>query len=268
MPTPQGGKWTSVKGEISAYVSGRGNVTPQQIIGSTISAAGGLSLRSPREGPGRDAGGAGGSGGGVSGGRRTRGAGGSSVGRAAAGLAGFGAALGTRGLAQALYSFGIEDLRGRPAGEVISRIADHLSEGLHGLEQDVLRGAIQQAIYNAAELTGDPTYENLETSLQAFLSSEGLEGLIELFLTQYVFDRVWLLIEDYVNKRTDSQGDISNMEIAVEQACRSNVHDEIEYHKTNGSFDNLDWFGADGHRVAETVVSGLEDRLRSQGAAQ
>jgi len=95
-----------------------------------------------------------------------------------------------------------------------------------------------------------------------------LEGLIELFLTQYVFDRVWLLIEDYVNKRTDSQGDISNMEIAVEQACRSNVHDEIEYHKTNGSFDNLDWFGADGHRVAETVVSGLEDRLRSQGAAQ
>lgn len=270
MPTPKGGKWTSVKGEITAYLAGNGNVTPQQIIGSTINAAGGLSLRSPIGGTGSGGGGAGSSvgGGGASGGRRTRSAGGSSVGRAASGLAGFGAMLGTSGLAQALEALGIEDLRGRPSGEVISRIADHLSSGTHGLEQDVLRGAIQQAILNAAELTGDSTYDNLEASLQTFLSTDGIEGLIELFLTQYVFDRVWLLIEDYVNKRTDNQRDISNMEVAVEQACRSNVHDELEYHKTNGSFDELDWFGIDGLRVAEAVVSGLEDRLLAQGGDQ
>lgn len=266
MPTPKGGKWTILKGEISDYLSGNGNVTPQQIIGSTISAAGGLSLRSSIGITG--VGGAAIGGGGVSGGRHTRIPRGSSVGRAASGLAGFGAAIGTGGLAQALDSLGIEDLRGKPAGEVISRIAAHLSEGLHGLEQDVLRGAIQQAIYNAAELTGDPTYENLEVSLQTFLSRDGVEGLVELFLTQYVFDRVWLLIEDYVNKRTDSQSDISNMEVAVEQACRSNVHNELEHHKTNGSFDNLDWFGTDGLRVADSIISDLEGRLRVQGAAQ
>lgn len=269
MPTPKGGKWTSVKGEITNYLAGKGNVTPQQIIGSTISAAGGLSLRSPIGGTGSGGGGAGSGGRGrsASGGQRARSAGGSSVGRAASGLAGFGAMLGTGGLAQALKSLGIEDLRGRPAGEVISRIADHLSDGLHGLEQDVLRGVIQQALLNAAELTGDSTYENLEASLQAFLSSDGIEGLVELFLTQYVFDRVWQLIEDHVNKRTDSQSDISNMEVAVEQACRSNVHDELEYHRADGSFDNLDWFGNDGLRVADAIVSGLESRLRAQGAA-
>jgi len=268
MPTPKGGKWTGVKGEISGYLSS-GDVTPQQIISSTISAAGGLSLRSSAGGTGggraaeRVGGGGGGSGG------RTAGSGrGHSVGRAASGLAGFGTALGTGGLAQALDSLGIEDLRDKPAGEVITRIADHLSDGLHGLEQDVLRGAIQQAILNAAELTGDSTYENLEASLQAFLSREGIEGLIELFLSQYVFDRVWLLIEDYVNKRTDNAGDITNMEVAVEQACRSNVHDEVEHHKAAGSFENQDWFGRDGLRVAESIVSGLENRLRAQGAVQ
>jgi len=255
MTTPRGGKWTGVKGEISSYLSGAGSVTAQRIIGSTIDAAGGLSLRSPSAGAGRggDSGGGGASGGG---------SGGSSVARAVSGLAGFGVTLGKDGLTQALTSLGIEDLRGKPAGEVISRIADHLSKDVTGLEQDVLRRAIQQAIYNAAELADDPTYENLDESLQTFLSREGIEGLIELFLTQYVFDRIWLLIEDYVNKRTDTQADISNMETAVEQACRSNVHDEVELYKREGHFDNLDWFGRDGLRVAEAVVTELEQRLR------
>jgi hypothetical protein len=261
MPTPKGGKWTDVKREINDYISGEGNVSPQKIVGSTIAAAGGLSLRSP----------AGGSGGGGGGGRVTGGGtSGRSVARTISGLAGFGTALGTGGLTQALNSLGIEDLRGKPAGEVISRIADHLSADVNGLEQDILRGAIQQAIYNAAELADDPTYENLEASLQTFLSREGIEGLIELFLTQYVFDRIWLLIEDHVNKRTDSQADISNMETAVEQACRSNVHNEIERHKIERNFDNLDWFGRDGLRIADTVITDLESRLQeaAQGGAE
>lgn len=271
MPTPRGGRWTGVKGGISDFLSGGGGgVTAQQIVGSTINAAGGLPVPSavgPNRG-GRAAAGTGG-GGGSGGGRRTRGGGrGSSVGRAVSGLAGFGATLGAGNLAQALERLGIEDLRGKPAGEVIGRIADHLADGLHGLEQEVLRRAVQDAICNAAELTGDPTYENLEASLQTFLAREGIEGLVELFLTEYVFARVWLLIEDYVSKRTDNANDVSNMELAVEQACRANVHDEIGQHKEDGSFDKQDWFGRDGLRVAEILVSGLETRLRAQGAVQ
>lgn len=112
MPTPTGGKWTGVKSEISEYLSG-GNITPQQIISSTLNAAGGLSLRSSA---GSTSGGASamGSGGrsGASGGGRIMGGRSSPIGRAASGLAGFGTALGTGGLAQALDSLGIEDLRG------------------------------------------------------------------------------------------------------------------------------------------------------------
>lgn len=268
MPTPKGGKWTGVKSEISEYLSGSGNVSAQQLIGSTILAAGGLSLRSAPGGTGQGRAGGGGGGGGGGGAMRGLREGRGSVGRAASGLAGFGSELGSGGLTRALDSLGIEDLRGKAVGEVISRIADRLADGIHGLEQDVVRGAIQQAIYNAAELTGDPTYENLEASLQTFLSREGIDGLVELFLTQYVFDRVWLLIEDYVSKRTDSQGDIANMEAAVEQACRANVHRELESQKTNGAFDKLDWFGSDGLRVAQGIVSGLESRLRAQGAVK
>lgn len=253
MPTPKGGKWTGVKSDINAFMSGNSSITPERIISSTIAAAGGLPLHSP-------GGSAGAGGGGGGGGYYEKG--GTSVSRAASGLAGFGSVLGSGGLGEALESLGIEDLRGRPAGEVISRIAEHLSEDANGLEKDVLRGAIQQAIYNAAELVDDPTYDNLEASLQTYLSQEGIEGLVELFLTQYVFDRVWLLIEDYANKRTDGETDVANLETAVEHACRSNVHDEIEKHKTEGRFDNMDWFGSQGVGIAETLIADLEQRLR------
>jgi len=262
MPTPKGGQWTNVKREISDCLAG-GNTTSQQIISAVLSAAGGLSISS-------GGGATRGSGGGGGGRTRTRltGSESSSLSRIASGLAGFGATIAAEGLDRALAVLGIEDLRGRPAGEVISRIADHLSHESHGLEQSSLREAIQQAILNASELAGDSTYEDLEASLQSFLSLNGIEGLVELFLTQYVFDRVWVLIEDYVNKRTDNRRDVANMEAAIEQACLSQVRNQIGRHKESGSFDNKDWFGRDGIRTAEGILADLEASLRAEGAVQ
>jgi hypothetical protein len=250
MPTPKGGKWTEIKHDISAYLSGKGNITtPQKIIGSTIAATGGLSLQSSAGYSGRS-------------GRKSSDIGSNRIAQTIFSLAGFGTTVGVGTLTQALNLLGIESLEGKSAGEVISRIADHLSEQIDSPAQDILRTAIQGALHSAAELSDDPTYENLEQSLQTFLLREGIEGLIELFLTQYIFDKIWLFIEDYVNRRTDSQTDISNMEVAVEQSCRSSVHDEIEQRKNEGRFNSLDWFGRDGARVADEIVASLEQRLR------
>ena len=255
MPTPAGGQWTDLKAQLTSYLAGGDEVTPQQLVKTTLAAVGGLPIRSSGSGAGGANGAGGGGRGGGGGASRT------SVGQAVSGLGGFGRALAEGGLGQALTALGMSDLEGRPATEVIARISEHLSEGCNGLEQDVLRGALQQAILNAAELMDDPIYENLENSLQDFVSREGAEGLLELFLTQYVFDRVWLMIEDYASLRTDSQQQMGNLEAAVEQSCRTNVQDELAYHKEQGTFSNLDWFGNDGLRVADDLVSYLEQRL-------
>ncbi|OQC31086.1 MAG: hypothetical protein BWX70_00992 [Verrucomicrobia bacterium ADurb.Bin070] len=260
MPTPTGGKWTDLKAEISSYLAGGSDVTPHQIIKTTLGAAGGLPVRSPGGTPRGSVGGGGGRGGGGGGGGGG-GRGQTSVGGAVSGLGGFGSALSSGSLGQALTALGMGELEGRPATEVIAKIAEHLSSDCNGLEQDVLRGALQQALLNAAEMMDDLTYENLEASLQDFISREGVEGLLELFLTQYVFDRVWLMVEDYASRRTDSQQQISSLESAVEHACRVNVKEEIAYQKEQGTFSNLDWFGHDGLRVADSLVSDLERRL-------
>jgi len=269
MPTPQGGRWTDVKTDIRACLAGDSDVTPQHILASTITAAGGIDLSSGHGMVQRSSGHSEGAGvsGVASSGRISRGG---SLSKTFSGLAGFGNGLLSGNLYQSLNSLGIEDLRGKTAAEVIGKIADHLSADHDGLERDVIRSALQDAIYNAAELEGDPTYENLEQSLQDFLTRNGIEGLVELFLTQYVFSCVWLLVEDYVNKRTDSQNEINNLSTAIEQACFSNVHEEIENQKRLNRFNNISWFGPEGIRVAQTIVTDLDLRLRAaaQGGAQ
>lgn len=255
MTTPRGGQWTDIKRDIRQYILGNSAVSPSKIVGSTIAAAGGLPVHS---GPSSGTGGGGGGGGAVSRTESIR-----SIARAVSNLGGFGATLQNHNLNQALGSIGIADLRGRPAGEVISRIAEQLSNHVNGLQREVLRNAIQQAIFQAAELVDDLSYEDLEASLQSFLTDNGIEGLVELVLTQYVFDRVWLLLEDYVNLRDISPSDVSDVESAVEQVCRSNVNDIMQPYRTSNSLDDVDWFGSAGIRLAESAINALEQRLRN-----
>src|SRR5262249_24235340 len=147
---------------------------------------------------GTRAGGGGGGGSGGGGGGTSR----ASVSRAASGLGGFGTAVRDGGLAAGLAILGLDELRGRPAAEIVSRIADHLAGETNGLSRELLADALRDALFEAALLEGDSTYEALERSLESFLAREGIEGLIALFLTKYVFDRVWVLIESHVDERS------------------------------------------------------------------
>ena len=114
--------------------------------------------------------------------------------------------------------------------------------------------------YTAA-LEGDRSYENLEASLQSFLAREGIEGLVETFLTRYVFDRVWTLVEQHVELRTASESDTVAMSSAVEGGCRSQVQTLIEDLRSEGRFDGVDWFGPAGQALGNGIVATLEFRL-------
>jgi len=187
LPTPSGGDWTKVKNDITDFLGGSPNVTTDQIIGGTIVAAGGLGSPSPGSSPsaGGGAGGGGGSGGG--GGVGTS-RGRAAVGRAVSGLGGFGAAVRGGSLDAGLDVLGLAELRGRPAAEVIARISEHLAEGAEGLQAELLRTALQDTILEAAAIEGESGYQNLGEALQNFLNREGVDGLVESFLTHYVFD--------------------------------------------------------------------------------
>jgi hypothetical protein len=252
--TPSGGKWTPVKTDISGFLSG-GNVSPGQIAAGTLTAAGGLAV--PSDGA-TSVEGRGGRGGAAGRGRARRQ---TSVSRTISGLGGFGASVGARGLTEALRTLGLEELRGRPAPEVVARIAEHLSDDAQGLQKELLTTALRDAIFDAAAIEGDLSYENLDASLQAYMNREGIEGLIELFLARYVFDRLWLLIENHADLRAETANSGDLLATAVQSACRAHVHAEMSEYRTNGQLARIDWFGRDGERIGRELVAALEARI-------
>ena len=277
--TPTGGDWRDLKRDITDRLNGDIQVSPDQIIGGTLAAAGGfgnpISVPVPSGMPsggvpsGRTGGGgrrSTGGGGGGSGGRGGRGAravgGRTTVGRAVAGLGGFGETLRAQGLDAALAALGLHELQGKPAAEVIARIAEHLAEDLPETQGEILTTALREAIFEVAALEGDRTYQNLEASLQSFLSREGIEGLIECFLSKIVFDRVWFYIESHVQRKADvSEG--RALASAVESSVQGHVRTLIKEKKSAGRFENLDWFGTAGHQFGQDLATDLENRLQA-----
>jgi len=272
IPTPKGGAWTGVKTDVTSFLGG-GDVSADGILGGAIAAGG---IASPPAFPSRsgargDRGEGGGGGGAASTGGRTRrggtvaSGGRASVGRAASGLGSFGAAVADRGLDGGLQRLGLDELRGHSAVEVVARIAEHLADGVDGMQGEGLQTALREAILESAALAGDPAYENLDSSLQEFLSREGVEGLVESFLTHYVFDRVWSLLEYHVDRRAETNGEAEALATAVQDACRSHVSALIGEHQERGNFESLDWFGTDGEALGQEIVSDLETRLQAIG---
>lgn len=262
-PTPKGGDWTDVKRDINALLNDTGDAA--QLMAGVISAAGGLAFPYTRVGAGGTGGGGGGGIAGGSGGRGGGSGGGglrsASVGRALSTLGGFGAALRDGDLGAALDVLGLGELRDRPAAEVIARIAEHIGGIADGLQQELLNAALRDAILDAAALEGDRNYQNLDASLQSFFAKEGIDGLIECFLTRYVFDRIWTLVENHVDLSTGTINDSVAMSSAVERNCQSQVRSLIDDLRAEGRFDHVDWFGPAGQELGNRIVATLEFRL-------
>jgi hypothetical protein len=176
-------------------------------------------------------------------------------------LGGFAQAIRSGGLDRALELLGVARLKGRPAAEVVSEITEHIARRIEGTQRELLTDALRAALFEAAALQNDGSYENLRDALDRFLQREGIEGLIELFLTQYVFDRVWMLIENHIDLKTQSNSAADAISVSVENACRSQVADLIADSKASGQFDAIDWFGAGGQATGEKLVADLETRL-------
>lgn len=254
-PTPSGGQWTPVKKEITLNLNGDAKATPAGIVGGTVRALGGLGLPSQAARPG--GGGSGGGGGG--GGGRGRSA---SIGGVTSRLGGFGGAFQHGGLDEALGSLGLGDLKGKPAAEVIAKIAEHLAESDDPLQRDILCDALKDTLIEVAALEDGGEYNDLETALQAFFDQNGVEGLVQSFLTNYVFDRVWNAVQSHAEFKAEGAG-AEALGIAVGQSCRSHVESLIKESKASGRFDKTDWFGQGGISLGNELVSELEGRLKA-----
>ncbi len=244
--TPAGGEWTTVKRGITSYLGGSASSTPAAIAGGTVAAAGGLSF-----------GGGGGARGGVAGAGRGRIAG------VVSGVGGFGAAVRDGGLDAALGHLGLDDLRGRSAHDVVGAISEHLCGESDGLDREYLQAALSEALMEAASVGEELGYTNFAEGLQRFLGSEGPEGLVQLFLENFVFDALWGKIEQHAVDRSPDAASLESLMAAIKGVCVGQVADRMTAARDAGTFNGIDWFGRGGRDFGRSIVTELEQRLSS-----
>lgn len=241
-----GGSWSDLKGQITSHFTGSRSVLIQQLIGDAVRAADGIGVR------GRDHRRGGGA----------RGAIGGTVGPVVAGLGGFGAAVRGEGLASGLDRLGLQNLVGKSAVEVVSAIVDHLASTVDGIDGELMKAALSEAILEATQLGDDDGFVNLERGLQAFLEDSGVQGLVELFLCHFVFDAIWANIESYVASRAPDERSTAAFMSAVEGICFAEVRVIVRESHARNDFESLDWFGPDGRRIGISVFESIDARLR------
>ena len=258
--TPSGGGWGPAKREITAHIADPQAISPARVASRVVSAMGGLGLGITQGGGAAGSSTSRASGGGRIGGR-TPTAHARQVGRAIAGLGGFASAVQETGLTDALQNLDLGDLEGRPAVEVIARVAERLAEGLVGVDGEILKTALNETILQAAQLEEELGFTDLEAALQTFLNDQGLSGLVELFLTRFVSDLVTGAILDHIDQKTDSDAQAEALLSGIEIVCRDKARDTVERHRTAGHFNRVDWFGAAGTRLGRELADSIVAEL-------
>lgn len=158
---------------------------------------------------------------------------------------------------------GLRDLVGKSAVEVVAAVSDHLASAVDGLDGELMRAALSDAILEAAQLGDADGFVDLERGLQSFLNENGVEGLVEVFLCQFVFDAIWANVEGYVQSKAPDDRATEAFMSAIENVCAVEVRAVMDESRERGDFGRTDWFGADGQRIGRQVFQTIDTRLRA-----
>lgn len=134
---------------------------------------------------------------------------------------------------------------------------------MDGVDAEILKTALNETILEAAQLEQELGYEDLGEGLQAFLTQEGLGGLIEMFLAKFVSDLVTAAIFEHVDQKSESATQTEAMLAGIESVCRSKAHTTIERYRTSGRLNRTDWFGTAGHGLGREMAESILTELRT-----
>ncbi len=144
----------------------------------------------------------------------------------------------------------------RPPTEVIAAVAQHLTREIIGLKADILRKAVQETMLDAAGLGYGPEELNVKIGLEKFLRKRGATGLLELFVSSYVFNTLWIRIQEGVRAKSGSRS-LSKSMLDMQRFCTAVVRSVVAEWQTDGKLEAL----ATKKRLAAAFMKAIEARL-------
>lgn len=228
---PSGRKWRKVKTTLSRYTTqkGTGAIGPGNIYHAYVTAAGGTKGFSSSSKSGI---------------------------RTAQRLANFLGNISTLGFAEALEKEGLADLKGKNATEVLTGIIDKLAGSGKLLDQTIARSALLEVLAELFEKEGDE-YGELEKDLTASIDSEKLVELIQLFIAEYIYQR---LLNDLVDRIEDKAIDANEVKNR-EKELKEFIIRLVSFDLNNKDPLKIDWLGKEGKSLIERNIKASLEQL-------
>jgi hypothetical protein len=143
------------------------------------------------------------------------------------------------------------------ATHAVGAIGKELSQRVWGVKGAIFRKSFEETLFEAAGLNDEFNGFDLVEGLRRFRDRSGLKGFIEQFLSLYIFNTVWIEIQDSVRLRVDDARSFEASLKTVERVCLELVRSEFQRWENKGELDQL------GHsaELCDAIMLDLEDRL-------
>jgi hypothetical protein len=165
-------------------------------------------------------------------------------------------AISIRGFEKGIHQF-LPDLDlARPGMEIVSAIVEHLTKHISGLKGDILRKAAHEALLDAAGLGYGPERLNVRVGLEKFLKKRGPRKILELFLSRYVFNTIWIQVQDTMRQQVGGQS-LGKSMLPLERLCVSAVKSVLDEWETEGKLEGLARKRRLGALLMRTIASRL-----------
>jgi hypothetical protein len=131
------------------------------------------------------------------------------------------------------FSAGLTTLLGsRPIGatatQLIEDLADVFCQSARGVESDLLKKSLQEALLISIDAKGDSTVVQFRDLLREFLGRYRTIGLIRLLVGLHMFNAIWLELLESDSIPNNSEEELGHLCTALEEACFAKVDTAID----------------------------------------
>jgi hypothetical protein len=223
----QGSRWTAARRAATSFAKGGGDERARRLVGRYVRAQGGAQVA------------AAGAGAGIATAQR---------------LGAFLANVAGAGLPEALDRAGLGDLVGASRFDVIDALAQSIAGSGGTLDDQAARAAALDVIELLfAEFADDDPVEELP------LDAAGLIELIRLFICRFIYNRLRTQIDERLRRLPQGERE------ARDRDLQQTIAAMVELDTDTGTALALDWAGAAGRRLLESLIADVFTVMEESG---
>lgn len=166
-----------------------------------------------------------------------------SVGRA---IGGFVSEVARRGVVETIRGRGLDQYLGRSSEVLISALVDHLVEQAGHSEDDLARRAMTTTLIRLFEADDGSA---LSIDALANLSEQGARQTIEIFVAEYIQERLMHTLGRSVEIKAADEADA----LAIETEVRDFVQQRVQGVSLDADLITVDWEGREGEQIIDSL---------------